>query len=106
MRSSGLTGSRGMCVNAAAAALLALITMGAAAQAQDAQATPEQTTVSTTTTTDTAVPTTAADNVVSTRPDPNLPASGVQVADGAIQLSLDEALTTALERNLGLLVER
>jgi outer membrane protein len=108
MRSSGLTGTRGMCVNAAAAALLALITMGAAAQAQDAQATPEQTTVSTTTTTETTTTetTTAADTVVSTRPDPDLPASGVPVADGAIQLSLDEAVTTALERNLGLLVER
>ncbi len=107
MRSSGLTGTRGMCVNAAAAALLALITMGAAAQAQDAQATPEQTTVSTATTTETtAVPTTPGDTVVSTQPDPNLPASGVPVADGAIQLSLDEALTTALQRNLGLLVER
>ena len=108
MRSSGLTGTRGMCVNAAAAALLALITMGGVAQAQDAQATPAQTTVSTATTTETAtaVPATPGDTVVSTQPDPNLPASGVPVADGAIQLSLDEALTTALERNLGLLVER
>jgi outer membrane protein TolC len=81
-------------VNAAAAALLALTTIGAAAHAQDMQA--ETTTA----------PTTAAANVVSTRPDPNLPASGVPTADGAIQLSLEDALTTALQRNLGLLVER
>jgi outer membrane protein TolC len=47
-----------------------------------------------------------AGRVVSTAPNAELPPSSIPVADNAIHLSLDDALTTALQRNLGLLVER
>jgi outer membrane protein TolC len=93
-------------VKAAAAAFLAVTMTAVAVQAQETQATPEQTTVGATATAVQTTPAAAADAVVSTRPDPSLPPSGVPVADGAIQLALDEAITTALQRNLGLLVER
>jgi outer membrane protein TolC len=47
-----------------------------------------------------------AARVASTMPSEELPASGVSAAGEAIQLALDDAITSALGRNLGLLVER
>lgn len=51
---------------------------------------------------------TAADlgSTVSTVPRQEPPPSGVEVAGDAIRLSLEDALATALERNLGLQIER
>ena len=114
MQSSGLAGTAAMCVreentNRAAhkatllgallaAAALTLILTGRAG-AQDAMAEPTPTPASESTTA-------AADNTVSTLPNPDLPPSDVPVADNAIQLSLDDAVTIAMQRNLGLLVER
>lgn len=51
-------------------------------------------------------PSAAGDRVVSTAPDPQLHPSSLPVAEGAIQLSLDDAVTVALQRNLNLLVQR
>ncbi len=48
----------------------------------------------------------AGPRMVVTTPNAELPQSHLPVADNALQLSLDDALTTALQRNLGLLVDR
>ena len=48
----------------------------------------------------------AGGEVVSTAPFDDIPPSGVEAGPESIPLSLDEAVTTALRRNLGLLVER
>ncbi|HET9769228.1 MAG TPA: hypothetical protein VFS60_20460, partial [Thermoanaerobaculia bacterium] len=113
MQSSGSAGTAAMCMkeeNATRATWLGVLLAAAAltlalaanAGAQDAMAEP-------TPTPEAAAATAPAEgtapagghSTVSTLPNPELPASGVPVADGAIQLSLEEAITTALERNLG-----
>src|SRR5688500_3796784 len=53
-----------------------------------------------------AVEAPAGERQASTVPPRELPPSGIEVAGEAIPLSLEEAVTTALQRNLGLLIER
>jgi outer membrane protein len=118
MQSSGSAGTAAMCVkeeNAnratwfgvllAAAALTLAMAAQAAAQDAIAEPTPAPEAAAAMASAEGAAPV-AGHSTISTLPNPELPASGVPVADGAIQLSLEEAISTALERNLGLLVER
>ncbi|HXT51068.1 MAG TPA: hypothetical protein VN811_08495, partial [Thermoanaerobaculia bacterium] len=101
MQSSGLAGTAAMCVREentnraahkatllgallAAAALTLILTGRAGAQDAMAEPTPTPAPASESTTA-------AADNTVSTLPNPDLPPSDVPVADNAIQLSLDDA---------------
>jgi outer membrane protein len=50
--------------------------------------------------------TSGADGTISTMVPAELPPSGIEPSGEAINLSLDDALATALERNLGLYIER
>jgi outer membrane protein TolC len=131
MQSSGLAGTAAMCVEAenpnraakrattlfallAAAALT--LALAARAGAQNAMAEPTPTPAPEATAAaadlgDNAAAAALGDNAaaanrVSTLPDPELPPSNVPVADNAIQLALDDAVAIAMQRNLGLLVER
>jgi len=80
-----------------AATLLMLALAATAAMAQDAAPPADE---------PSTAGTAASGRTVSTLPNADLPASGVPVAENAINLSLDDAITIAMRRNLGLLVER
>ena len=82
---------------AAVGAWLLLLPAGAPLRAQDTTAPPADTEVA-------AVP--GADGTISTLVQDELSPSGIAVSDEAIQLSLADALSTALERNLGLHIQR
>jgi outer membrane protein len=88
---------------AAVAIVLALPAAGAVAQEPAPTPVVEEMTTAAPADAETAA---GAERVVSTEPTTELPPSDVPVAENAIQLSLDDALTTALQRNLGLHVER
>ncbi len=53
-----------------------------------------------------AVPSAAAERAVSTALGGELPSANLRVADGKILLTLEEAVDLALQRNLGLVIER
>lgn len=99
MQSWGRARTAAMCVNLALTLVLA-----ARAGAQDAMAEPTPTPEPAAATEPAANP--VPGRAVSTLPNPELPPASVPVTDNAIQLSLDDALTIAMQRNLGLLVER
>jgi outer membrane protein len=92
----------------AAAALLSMVAaQGARAQEPAPAPTPAAEPTAAATPADaTATPANGAQKVVSMAPDPNLPPTNLTVGDNAIQLSLDDALSISLQRNLGLLVQR
>ena len=82
-------------VAAVGAWLMVLPGLAPAARAQDVAAEPPPTAAAET-----------GDKVISTAPRDEMPPSGIEAGPEAIQLALDEAVATALQRNLGLLVER
>lgn len=101
MQSWGRARTAAMCVN-----LALMLVLAGKASAQDAMAepTPAPTPEPDAATEGATNP--VAGRTVSTLPNPELPPATVPVTDNAIQLSLDDALTIAMQRNLGLLVER
>ncbi|HEV8631497.1 MAG TPA: TolC family protein [Thermoanaerobaculia bacterium] len=91
--------------------LTALVLAGVPLRAQETSSptpapTPEITEEVATAASSAATTAVAGERQVSTLANPEPPPSNVPVADNAIHLSLDDAVTTALRRNLGLLVER
>src|SRR6476660_2740542 len=91
-----------------AAALALLVPVGALRAQESPASTPAPTPVEQAAPAMAAVPAEAptaatAQRAVSTLPNPEIPPSAVPVSGDAIRLSLDDAITTALQRNLGLL---